>query len=175
MSVTRATIVAAVVLGAPAVARAQFVDRSVVVEDAPPPTEAAAPTGPETAATSGPPPKLEVRLTLSSFLYRELGDDAAPLVASGAAPATASPVRRFFGDLRGELTAERVAGGTVRVDARARATTLERYQAGDDEYEVRGDAVVRAAGRPGRAADRAPGGRGRSGPPESTARPWRRR
>ncbi|MBK9037287.1 MAG: hypothetical protein IPL61_39600 [Myxococcales bacterium] len=143
---TRATIVAVVVLGAPAVARAQFVDRTVVVEDAAPPPEPAAPTGPETAATSGPPPKLEVRLTLSSFLYRELGDDAAPLVANGAAPATASPVRRFFGDLRGELTAERVAGGTVRVDARARAATLERYQAGDDEYEVRTLSYARPVG-----------------------------
>ena len=147
MSLTRAAIIAAV-LAAPAAARAQFVDRTVVVDDAAPTTAPAtdAATGPETAATAPAPAGLEVRLTLSSFLYRELGDDAAPLVAGGAAPATASPVRRFFGDLRGELTAERVGGGTVRVDARTRAATLERYQAGADEYEVRALTYARPLG-----------------------------
>lgn len=137
MSLTRALVVAAVV-AAPAVARAQFVDRSVVVP--PPPEEPEADAGARprrTASTTDTPSHLEVRLTLSSFLYRELGDDAAPLVTSGEAPASASPVRRFFGDLRGELTADRVGGGTVKLDGRVRAATLERYQGGGDEYQLR--------------------------------------
>lgn len=145
MSLTRPLIVVALV-AAPAVARAQFVDRSVVV---PAPAEAAAPpeaARPPRTASAEAPARLEVRLTLSSFLYRELADDAAPLVANGAAPAGASPVRRFFGDLRGELTAERVGGGTVKVDGRLRAATLERYQGGQDEYELRALTYARALG-----------------------------
>ncbi len=144
MSLTRALIALALV-AAPAVAHAQFVDRTVVV---PPPAEDAPPDDarPPRTASAEPPAKLEVRLTLSSFLYRELADDADPLVSGGAAPAGASSVRRFFGDLRGELTADRVGGGAVRVDGRVRAATLERYQGGEDEYELRALTYAHALG-----------------------------
>ena len=144
MSLTRALIALALV-AAPAVAHAQFVDRTVVV---PPPAEdaPAEDARPPRTASAEPPAKLEVRLTLSSFLYRELADDADPLVSGGAAPAGASSVRRFFGDLRGELTADRVGGGAVRVDGRVRAATLERYQGGEDEYELRALTYAHALG-----------------------------
>ncbi|HSN26277.1 MAG TPA: hypothetical protein VLT45_08330, partial [Kofleriaceae bacterium] len=89
-------------------------------------------------ASAPPPPSrddLDLRLTMSSFLYRQSGSDPGALVTDGAQPQNASPVRRFFGDLRMELSDE----GLV-VDARIRQTTSERYQSGADgggEYEVR--------------------------------------
>lgn len=145
MSLTRPLIALALV-AAPAAAHAQFVDRTVVV---PPPAEEAAPAEdarPPRTASAEAPARLEVRLTLSSFLYRELADDADPLVSGGAAPAGASAVRRFFGDLRGELTADRVGGGAIKVDGRLRAATLERYQGGEDEYELRALTYAHALG-----------------------------
>ncbi len=88
-------------------------------------------------ATATPPSRddLDLRLTMSSFMYRQSGSDPGALVTEGAQPQNASPVRRFFGDLRMELSDE----GLV-VDARVRQTTSERYQSGADgggEYEVR--------------------------------------
>ena len=64
MSLTRALIALALV-AAPAVAHAQFVDRTVVV---PPPAEdaPAEDARPPRTASAEPPAKLEVRLTLSS-------------------------------------------------------------------------------------------------------------
>ena len=53
-----------------------------------------------TATPAAPTPdSLDLRLTLSSFLYRQTGADAPPLVDQGQAPQNASPVHRFFGDL----------------------------------------------------------------------------
>jgi len=78
---------------------------------------------------------LDLRLTLSTFLFRETGADAPAIVDQGAALGNASPVRRTFGDLRAELS----AGGLV-LDGRVRQTTSERYQAGASsggEYEIR--------------------------------------
>ena len=46
---------------------------------------------------------LDLRLTLSTFLFRETGADAGAIVDQGAALPNASPVRRTFGDLRTEL------------------------------------------------------------------------
>jgi len=78
---------------------------------------------------------LDLRLTLSTFLFRESGADAPAIVDQGAALTNASPVRRAFGDLRAELAASGLA-----LDARVRQTTSERYQAGASsggEYEIR--------------------------------------
>ena len=100
----------------------------------------AAPVHAEDAAavdtsTVSTPRDLDLRLTLSSFLYRESGDDAPALVDQGATIETASPVQRYFGDLRIELT-----DGGLAVDARVRQTTSQRFQSGASaggEYEVR--------------------------------------
>ncbi|HEX8114776.1 MAG TPA: hypothetical protein VF516_43900, partial [Kofleriaceae bacterium] len=78
---------------------------------------------------------IDLRLTLSTFLYRESGADAPALVDQGATLPNASPVRRTFGDLRTEL-----AAGGLTLDARIRQTTSDRYQAGaagGGEYELR--------------------------------------
>jgi len=87
------------------------------------------------ATTAAPPDDLDLRLTLSTFLYRETGADAPPIVDQGATLPNASPVRRYFGDLRAEL-----AVGGLALDARVRQTTSARYQAGASgggEYEIR--------------------------------------
>lgn len=79
--------------------------------------------------------KTDLRLTLSSFMFRETGDAAPPLVPAGENVQSASPVRRYFGDLRAELT-----DGGFELDARVRQTTGERYQSGagaGGEYEIR--------------------------------------
>lgn len=115
MQVARAALTAAIVL-APAGARA---------EDAPSVERAAEAT----------PSSLDLRLTLSTFLYRETGEDAPALVDQGAPLENASPVRRYFGDLRVEL-----GGGGLTLDARVRQTTSERFQSGatgGGEYEIR--------------------------------------
>lgn len=81
------------------------------------------------------PDDLDIRLTLSSFLYRQAGDDAPPLVDNAPAIENASPVRRYFGDLRIELAESGLA-----FDGRVRQTTSERYQSGAGggaEYEIR--------------------------------------
>jgi hypothetical protein len=81
------------------------------------------------------PDDVDLRLTLSTFLFRETGADAPAIVDQGAMLPNASPVRRYFGDLRTELSA-----GGLAVDARIRQTTSERYQAGASgggEYELR--------------------------------------
>ncbi|MBL0213318.1 MAG: hypothetical protein IPQ07_05515 [Myxococcales bacterium] len=81
------------------------------------------------------PSSLDLRLTLSSFLYREVGEDAPALVDQGAPLESASPVKRYFGDLRVEL-----GGGGVTLDARVRQTTSQRFQSGASgggEYEIR--------------------------------------
>ncbi|HET7499413.1 MAG TPA: hypothetical protein VFK02_00360 [Kofleriaceae bacterium] len=91
---------------------------------------AAAASSAETA-----PGDLDLRLTLSTFLYRETGGDAPAVVDQGATLSNASPVRRYFGDLRAELST-----GGLALDARIRQTTSERYQAGASgggEYELR--------------------------------------
>jgi hypothetical protein len=78
---------------------------------------------------------IDLRLTLSTFFYRESGADAPALVDQGATLQNASPVRRTFGDLRTEL-----ATGGLTLDARIRQTTSDRYQAGaagGGEYELR--------------------------------------
>lgn len=86
--------------------------------------------------TSGETPApTELRLTLSSFFYRETGDSAPPLVDMGEPVASASPVRRYFGDLRVEL----VDGGFA-FDGRVRETASGRAQSGatgGGEYELR--------------------------------------
>lgn len=90
---------------------------------------------PAPAPAERAPDDLELRLTLSSFLYRETGADAAAQVDQGATLQNASPVHRYFGDLRAEL-----ASGGLALDARIRQTTSERYQAGASaggEYEIR--------------------------------------
>ena len=81
------------------------------------------------------PAKTDLRLTLSTFMFRESGESAASLIDMGATTPSASPVRRYFGDLRMELT-----DGGFELDARIRQTTTERYQSGADgggEYEIR--------------------------------------
>ncbi len=86
--------------------------------------------GPDRAGSA-----IDLRLTLSTFLFREGGDEAPPLVDMGTEVANASPVRRYFSDLRLELT-----GSGVELDARVRQTTSKRYQAGASgggEYELR--------------------------------------
>ncbi len=88
-----------------------------------------------TRESSGAADELDLRLTLSSFLYRESGADAPALVDQGAVLENASPVRRYFGDLRVELTGEGLT-----LDARVRQTTSRRFQSGADgggEYELR--------------------------------------
>src|SRR5450755_1109728 len=116
MPVARSTavVLGALAIGAPALARAD---------------------GGATAAPDTRDDQLDLRLTLSSFFYRESGNDASPLVDQGAAVQNASPIRRVFGDMRFELT-----GDGLVVDARLRQTTSERYQSGADggaEYELR--------------------------------------
>ena len=96
---------------------------------------AAKPEGSDGRDGSGARDDLDLRITLSTFLFRETGADAPALVDQGAALQNASPVRRYFGDLRAELS----AGGLV-LDARIRQTTSERYQAGASgggEYDIR--------------------------------------
>ena len=81
------------------------------------------------------PEPLDLRLTLSTFLYRETGADAPAVVDQGATLQNASPVRRYFGDLRLEL-----GDAGFKLDARVRQTTSERFQSGADgggEYEIR--------------------------------------
>lgn len=81
----------------------------------------------------GEPAGVDLRLTLSTFLYREAGGE--PVADPGTALANASPVARSFGDLRTELSADGLA-----LDARLRQTTGERYQSGagsGGEYEIR--------------------------------------
>jgi hypothetical protein len=102
------------------------------------------------AADTEPP--IDLRLTLSSFVYRQSGADAPPIVDMGAPVENASPVHRYFGDLRMELTDGGFAG-----DARVRQTTTERFQSGaasGGEYELRtlsyrlgGDATSLTLGR----------------------------
>src|SRR5258705_1223171 len=104
MSVTR-TAVAVIALAVPALARAEDGDGLAVDQQ----------------RAAGAP--IELRLTLSSFLFRETGGDAPPLVDMGAVVPSASPVRRYFGDLRAELT-----DGGFELDARVRQTTSQRYQ-----------------------------------------------
>ena len=86
-------------------------------------------------AAEGAEARTDLRLTLSTFLFRETGDAAPPIVDMGADVASASPVRRYFGDLRLELT-----DGGFELDGRVRQTTSERYQSGASgggEYELR--------------------------------------
>lgn len=89
----------------------------------------------EGSSGAATPEDLDLRLTLSSFLYRETGDDVAPFVVDGSRVENASPVKRYFGDLRIELTDDGLA-----LDARVRQTTSQRFQSGADgtsEYELR--------------------------------------
>ena len=72
-----------------------------------------------------PDAPLDIKLTLSSFLYRQVGSDAPPIVGEGAMIESASPVRRYFGDLRMELSDDGLA-----FDGRTRQTPSERYQSG---------------------------------------------
>ncbi len=147
-----AVVVVTTIAAWPSAARAQFVDRTVVVDDDG--GDGDATTSAAADPTASPPAgdqahDLEVRLTLSSFVHRELGSDGPPLVAGGDAPDDASPVRRFFGDARLELRADRVGGGSLRFDGRIRETTSERYQAGAGagaEYELRAAFYRRALG-----------------------------
>ena len=86
-------------------------------------------------AAPEPRDDLDLRITLSSFLYRETGADAPPLAAQAAGLQNASPVHRLFGDLRLEL-----GDAGLALDARVRQTTSARYQSGAEgggEYEVR--------------------------------------
>lgn len=86
-------------------------------------------------AGEAPPVDLDLRLTLSSFLYRESGDSAPAVIDQGAALQNASPVRRAFGDLRMELSVDRLT-----LDGRVRQTGAQRFQSGAtgaSEYELR--------------------------------------
>ena len=92
---------------------------------------------PTTAVTASAPATdpLDVRLTLSSFLYQQTGKDAAPIVDGGSTLQNASPVRRVFGDMRGE-----VSDSGFTLYGRVRETTSEDYQSGavgGSEYEIR--------------------------------------
>jgi hypothetical protein len=86
-------------------------------------------------AARGEVEDLELRLTLSTFLYREAGADAAPIVDQGAPLQNASSARRYFGDMRAELTSKALA-----FDGRVRQTGSARAQSGalgGDEYDLR--------------------------------------
>lgn len=88
-----------------------------------------------TDGAAGDAAPLDIKLTLSSFLYRQVGSEAPPIVGEGAMIESASPVRRYFGDLRLELADD----GLV-FDGRIRQTTSARYQSGASggaEYEIR--------------------------------------
>jgi len=92
-----------------------------------------------------------LRFTLSSFLYRETGSAGPVLLADAAAAENASPVRRFFGDMRVQLSIDRIGGGDMafELDGRVRQTTSQLYQSGADggsEYELRRLAVRRRFG-----------------------------
>ncbi|MCX5741826.1 MAG: hypothetical protein NT062_04915 [Proteobacteria bacterium] len=103
--------------------------RSAHADVPPPPSETAV------EATAPTPTDLDLRLSLSSFLYRETGSDAPPLIDQGAAQDNASTVKRYFGDLRVELT-----DGGFALDGRVRQTTSQRFQSGVDggaEYDLR--------------------------------------
>jgi len=118
MPVTRTLAVAALALAGFGVARA---DDGVATE--------------VRSETDAAPGDLDLRLTLSSFLYRQSGDDSQTITDNGATVETASPVRRYFGDLRLEMS-----GDGLEFDGRVRQTTSERYQSGADggsEYELR--------------------------------------
>lgn len=106
---------------------------------------------PDPAVSTGAPepaPRVDLRLTLSTFVYRESGAEPDPLVDGAAEPDGASPVRRFFSDLRLQMSAERLGGRDgrgVELDARVRQTAAGDFQAGagsGSEYEVK-TAVVR--------------------------------
>ncbi|HTR55822.1 MAG TPA: hypothetical protein VMJ10_34335 [Kofleriaceae bacterium] len=97
--------------------------------------DATATTTASSTAQAPQPDDLDVRLTLSTFLFHQSGSDPAPLVSDGANPQNASPVERFFTDLRGQLS-----DGGFAFDGRIRETTSELYQSGADgggEYEIR--------------------------------------
>ncbi len=82
-----------------------------------------------------PDDPLDLRLTMSSFLYRESGADAPAVVDRGAELENASPVKRYFGDLRLQLDRAGLA-----IDTRVRQTTSQRFQSGavgGSEYELR--------------------------------------
>jgi hypothetical protein len=137
MSMSARTVLA-IACALPAAARAD--DAPEQAERAP----AQAPAGSIDRAAEAAP-GVDMRLTLSSFAFRESGGEAPPLVDMGAPVASASPVRRYFGDLRLEL-----AGSGVALDARVRQTTSERYQSGASsggEYELRRLAYRLEAGR----------------------------
>lgn len=147
MSLRSAVVLVA--LATPGVAAAQFVDRSIVVEP-PAPTAGPADDGEPAPDRLGAEvePDLDVRLTLSSLLYREFGGEAAPWIDGGAAPVDASDRRRFFADLRGELTDRALGGGAVRLDGRVRqaARGTQTGAVGGDEYELRAASWERGLG-----------------------------
>ena len=91
-------------------------------------------------------PTVNLRLTLTTFIYRESGDPGAPLATDGARPDGASPVRRFFNDLRLRARTDNLGhpGRGFALDLRARQTASGEFQAGagaGSEYEVREAAV----------------------------------
>lgn len=91
--------------------------------------------------------QLDMRLTLSSFVYAEVGEDGDPLLDGGEPLQTASPSRRVFGDLRLEFGAKRKSGEgvTLEFDGRARETNRGDVQSGfrgGEEWDLR-DAYLR--------------------------------
>lgn len=121
MQVTRALGILALAAGVAAVPRPARGDDTAIARPA--------------DARAGDADDVDLRLTLSTFLYRESGADAPARVDQGATLQNASPVRRTFGDLRTEL-----AAGGFALDARIRQTTSDNYQAGASgggEYELR--------------------------------------
>ncbi len=81
-------------------------------------------------------------LTSTTFAYRETGSIAQPIMGGQVGAENASPVDRMFTDLRAQLDAKHISGGSwdARFDARVRLTPDERFQSGTfdgPEYEAR--------------------------------------
>jgi len=122
-------------------AQAQFVN---------PPESAEEASGTSVATSAAlKPAKLKIRLSLSTFGYTESGGDGAPLLEGGEMLQTASPNKRFFGDLRLELgknqSKDDVSG--FHLDARLRKNNRSDVQSGfrgGDEWDLR-DANVHIA------------------------------
>lgn len=81
-------------------------------------------------------------LTSTTFAYRETGSISQPLAGAQVGAENASPVDRLFTDLRAQLDARHISGGSwdARFDARVRVTPDERFQSGTfagSEYEAR--------------------------------------
>jgi len=81
-------------------------------------------------------------LTSTTFGYRESGSISQPMAGGQVGAENASPVDRLFTDMRAQLDAKHISGGSwdARFDARVRLTPDERFQSGTfsgPEYDAR--------------------------------------